>query len=60
MRRAATVRGRIIAGAMRWPDHRRASGVHGLDDLAAVDALKVDGRDPEVAVSALALDHDQR
>jgi len=35
-------------------------GVHGLDDLAAVDALQVDGGDAEVAVSELALDDDQR
>jgi hypothetical protein len=41
-------------------DHRRRSGVHGLDDLAAVDALEVDGRDAEVAVAELALDDDQR
>jgi hypothetical protein len=41
-------------------DHRRSSGVHGVDDLAAVDALQVDGRDAEVAVSELALDHDER
>jgi hypothetical protein len=40
--------------------HRRASGVHRLDDLAAVDALQVDGRDTEVAVSQLALEDDQR
>jgi hypothetical protein len=29
-------------------------------DFAAVDALQVDGRDAEVAVPELALDHDQR
>jgi hypothetical protein len=40
-------------------DHRRASGVHGLDDLAALDALQVDGGDAEVAMSELALDDDQ-
>jgi hypothetical protein len=34
--------------------------VHGLDDLPAVDALEVDGRDAEVAVAELALDDDQR
>ena len=34
--------------------------MHGLDDLAAVDALKVDGGDAEVAVPQLALDDDQR
>jgi hypothetical protein len=39
-------------------DHRRASGVDGLDDLAAVDALQVDAGDAEVAVSELALNDD--
>jgi acetolactate synthase small subunit len=34
--------------------------VHGLDDLAAIDALEVDGGDAEVAVPELALDDDQR
>jgi hypothetical protein len=34
-------------------DHRRASRVHGLDDLAAVDALEVDRGDAEVAVPEL-------
>jgi hypothetical protein len=33
--------------------------VDSLDDLAAVDALEVDARDAEVAVSELALDDDQ-
>src|SRR3954463_13715189 len=37
-------------------DHRRSSGVHGLDDLGVVDALEVHGRDAEVAVAELALD----
>src|SRR5215207_11255 len=41
-------------------NHRPASGVHSLNDLAAVDALQVDGRDVEVAVSELAPDDDQR
>ena len=41
-------------------DHRCASGVDGLDDLAAVDALQVNGRDAEVALAELALDDDQR
>jgi len=31
-----------------------------VDDLAAVDALKVDARDAEVGVSELSLDHDER
>jgi hypothetical protein len=34
--------------------------VNGVDDLAAVDALQVHGRDAEVAVTELALDHDER
>jgi hypothetical protein len=34
--------------------------VDGLDDLGVVDALQVDGRDTEVAVAELALDHDER
>jgi hypothetical protein len=41
-------------------NHRRSSCLHGPDDLAAVDALQVDGGDPEVAVAELALDDDQR
>jgi hypothetical protein len=31
-----------------------------VDDLGVVDALEVDGRDPEVGVAELALDDDQR
>jgi hypothetical protein len=34
--------------------------MHGLDDLAAVDALQVDAGDAEVAMPELALDDDQR
>ena len=34
--------------------------MHGLDDLGVVDALQVDRRDPDVAVTELALNHDQR
>ena len=34
--------------------------MHRFDDLAAVDALEVDARDAEVAVSELALYHDER
>jgi hypothetical protein len=41
-------------------DHRRAAGVDRVDDLGIVDALEVDRRDPEVAVTELALDEDQR
>jgi hypothetical protein len=41
-------------------DHRCAPGVDGVDDLGVVDALKVDGRDAEVAVAELALDDNQR
>jgi len=32
--------------------------MHGLDDLATVDALQIDRGDAEVAVSDLALDDD--
>ena len=39
-------------------NHGRASGVHGLDDLAAIDPLQVDAGDAEVAVPELALDDD--
>jgi hypothetical protein len=35
-------------------------GVDRFDDLGVVDALQIDRRDPEVAMSELALDHDQR
>ena len=41
-------------------DHRRSAGVDGIDDLAAIDALQVDRRDPQVSVTELALDDDQR
>ena len=41
-------------------NHRRSSRMHGLDDLATVDALQIDGSDAEVAVAELALDDDQR
>jgi hypothetical protein len=40
-------------------DHRRAAGVHGLDDLSVVDALEVDRGDPKVAVAHLPLDDDE-
>jgi hypothetical protein len=38
----------------------RAAGVDGLDDLRVVDALQVDRGDPEVAVTELSLDDDER
>src|SRR3954447_18101143 len=41
-------------------DHRRVAGVHGLDDLGVVDDLQVDRGDPEVVVTQLALDDDER
>jgi len=41
-------------------DHRGVAGVDGVDDLGVVDALEVDRRDAQVAVTKLALDHDQR
>ena len=34
--------------------------MHGLDDLSVVDALEIDRRDAEIAMSELALDNDQR
>jgi hypothetical protein len=52
--------------SVSWPgeffavDHRRASGVDGVDDLGAVDALQVDGCDAEAGVAELALDDNQR
>src|SRR5215207_1722681 len=52
---AASGRERAIDG-----DHRRAAGVQGVDDLGVVDALQIDRGDPEVGVSELALDDDQR
>src|SRR5215207_2858587 len=60
--RRAAHRARVRSEPQRGADgdHGRASGVHGLDDLAAVDALEVDGGDAQVAVSELALDDDQR
>jgi hypothetical protein len=41
-------------------DDRRRPTVDHADDLAAIDALKVDAGDPEVRVPELALDDDQR
>ena len=32
----------------------------GLNDLSVVDALEIDGGDPEIAVAKLALDDDER
>src|ERR687891_1680839 len=40
--------------------HRGAAGVDGVDDLGVVDALEVNGGDPEVGMPELALDDDQR
>jgi hypothetical protein len=44
----------------RGRDHRRASGVDGVDDLSVVDALEIDRGDPEMGMPELALDHDER
>lgn len=41
-------------------DHGGASGVDGVDDLGAVDALQVDRDDAEAGVPKLTLDHDER
>ena len=40
--------------------HRRRSSEDGVDDLAVVDALQIDGRDTEVGVTELALDDGHR
>jgi hypothetical protein len=41
-------------------DHRFGSLVDGLDDLGIVDSTQVSGRNREIRVTELALDHDQR
>jgi hypothetical protein len=41
-------------------NHRFGSLVDGLDDLGVVDSAEVSGRDCQVGVTELALDHDQR
>ena len=41
-------------------DHRRPSGVDGVDDLGVVDPLQIDRGDPEMCMPELALDNDQR
>jgi len=46
--------------AGRGRDHRCGPRVDRLNDLRGVDPLQIDRRDPEVGVSELALDHDQR
>ena len=47
-----------VAGA-RW-DHRWPAVVDGVDDLAGIDSLEVNRRDPEVRMSELPLDDRQR
>jgi hypothetical protein len=60
-RHAAALDGPLVAAATRLTDIAgAASGVHGIDDLAAIDALDVDGRYAEVAVSELAPNHVHR
>jgi hypothetical protein len=44
----------VRQGSAAW-DHRLPARVDGLDDLGVVDALRVDGRDADVAVTELAL-----
>jgi len=41
-------------------DNRWAACVDGVDDFGVVDALQVDRRDPQVGVSELALNDDER
>jgi hypothetical protein len=41
-------------------DRRGWPCVHGADDLAAVDPLEVGGRDAEIGVPELPLDHNER
>ena len=41
-------------------DHRWASCVNGLDDLRVVDPLEINRCDPEMGMSELPLDDDQR
>ncbi len=48
----------IAAGACR--DDGSGSSPHGVDDLGVVDALQVDGGDPEVRVAKLPLNHHER
>jgi hypothetical protein len=53
-----SVRLRAQAGARR--DHRRSSVVDRVDDLAGVDSLQVDRRDPEMGMPELPLNNRQR
>ena len=41
-------------------NHRFGTVVDGLDDLGVVDPAQISGRDREVGMSELSLDHDQR
>jgi hypothetical protein len=41
-------------------NHRLGPVVDGLDDLDAVDPAQISGRDREVGMPELSLDHDQR
>jgi hypothetical protein len=62
-KRAARYRKRPSAGSLEsgaGGDDGCCSVVDGVDDLSVVDALEVDRCDPEVGVSELALDHDDR
>jgi len=44
---------------MVCPEGQRDAGVDGVDDLRAVDALRVDRRDPKIRVAELALNDDE-
>ena len=47
--------GRLRCGVRCWRDHRLLAGGDGGDDLGVVDALEIDGGDPEVGTPQLAL-----
>jgi hypothetical protein len=44
---------RAGAAPNQWRDHRRPPAVHGVDDLARIDALEVSASDAEVSVGQL-------
>lgn len=46
--------------APRSRNHGRRARMHGVDDFGVVYALQVDRSDPEIGVSQLALDYNQR
>ena len=48
-----------MAGGRRSPDHWRSSVVDRLNDLARIDSLQVDRRDPGVSIAELVMDDRQ-